>query len=159
MKGENMTLAEKLYTLRKKAGLSQEQLAEQLNVSRQAISKWESGQSVPESDKLVSVSNYFSVSLDYLLKEDNELGPTAQSIPQKKSTGKAAHLIGLLCCIVGAVCLIIKVVLSLLDPGVSDGLSESSVIRIDGNGIFLILCVAAVVLGVLLLLKDRNQRN
>lgn len=159
MKGENMTLAEKLYMLRKKAGLSQEQLADQLNVSRQAISKWESGKSVPESDKLVSVSNYFSVSLDYLLKEDHELGPTAQSIPQKKKTGKASHLIGLLCCIVGAVCLIIKVVLSLLDPGVSDGLSESSVIRIDGNGIIFILCVAVVVLGVLLLLKDRNQRN
>ena len=43
-----MELSEKLYSLRKKSGLSQEQLAEQLGVSRQAISKWESGQSVPE---------------------------------------------------------------------------------------------------------------
>ncbi len=43
-----MALSDKLYMLRKKSGLSQEQLAEQLSVSRQAISKWESGQSVPE---------------------------------------------------------------------------------------------------------------
>ena len=67
-----MALSEKLYTLRKKSGLSQEQLAEQLGVSRQAISKWESGQSVPESDKLIVISNYFKVSLDYLLKEESE---------------------------------------------------------------------------------------
>ena len=71
-----MALSEKLYTLRKKSGLSQEQLAERLSVSRQAISKWESGQSVPESDKLIVISNYFKVSLDYLLKEES-----AQPIP------------------------------------------------------------------------------
>ena len=51
-------LSEKLYMLRKRSGLSQEQLAEQLNVSRQAISKWESGTSIPESDKLIAVSEY-----------------------------------------------------------------------------------------------------
>ena len=67
-----MALSDKLYMLRKKSGLSQEQLAEQLSVSRQAISKWESGQSVPESEKLIAISNYFDVSLDYLLKDENE---------------------------------------------------------------------------------------
>lgn len=67
-----MALSDKLYMLRKKSGLSQEQLAEQLIVSRQAISKWESGQSVPESEKLIAISNYFDVSLDYLLKDENE---------------------------------------------------------------------------------------
>ena len=64
-----MALPEKLYTLRKKSGLSQEQLAEALNVSRQAISKWEGGSAMPESDKLLALSNYFGVSLDYLLKD------------------------------------------------------------------------------------------
>ena len=49
-----MALPEKLYTLRKKSGLSQEQLAEALNVSRQAISKWEGGSTMPESDKLLA---------------------------------------------------------------------------------------------------------
>ena len=64
-----MALSEKLYELRKKGALSQEQLAEQLGVSRQAISKWESGKSVPETDTLISISKYFDVSLDYLMKE------------------------------------------------------------------------------------------
>ena len=65
-------LSEKLYKLRKNSGLSQEQLAEKLNVSRQAISKWESGTAVPESEKLVTISNYFGVSVDYLLKDEEE---------------------------------------------------------------------------------------
>lgn len=65
-------LSEKLYKLRKKSGLSQEQLAEQLNVSRQAISKWESGAAVPESEKLIIISEYFKVSVDYLLKDVDE---------------------------------------------------------------------------------------
>lgn len=77
-----MALSEKLYTLRRKSGLSQEQLAEQLNVSRQAISKWEAGQSIPESDKLLSISNYFNVSLDYLMKEDE----TQDAISDKEQT-------------------------------------------------------------------------
>lgn len=54
-----MALSDKLYMLRKKSGLSQEQLAEQLSVSRQAISKWESGQSVPESEKADSHKQLF----------------------------------------------------------------------------------------------------
>ena len=66
-----MALSEKLYELRKKGGLSQEQLAEQLGVSRQAVSKWESGKAVPESDTLISISKYYNVSLDYLMKEND----------------------------------------------------------------------------------------
>lgn len=65
-------LSERLYKLRKKSGLSQEQIAEQLNVSRQAISKWESGAAVPESEKLIIISEYFKVSVDYLLKDVDE---------------------------------------------------------------------------------------
>lgn len=71
-KGGAELLSEKLYKLRKKSGLSQEQLAEQLNVSRQAISKWESGAAVPESEKLIIISEYFKVSVDYLLKDVDE---------------------------------------------------------------------------------------
>ncbi len=57
-----MAISEKLYALRKKSGMSQEQLAEKLNVSRQAISKWESGSAMPETEKLIAISNYFNVS-------------------------------------------------------------------------------------------------
>lgn len=66
-------LSEKIYMLRKKSELSQEQLAEKLGVSRQAISKWESGISLPEIDKLLLLSEFFKVSIDYLVKEQNEI--------------------------------------------------------------------------------------
>lgn len=63
-----MEFSEKLITLRKGRDLTQEQLAEQLNVSRQSISKWESGQVIPEVEKIVALSKAFNVTLDYLLK-------------------------------------------------------------------------------------------
>jgi|SRR5690554_1947453 len=69
-----MTLGENINSLRKKQGMSQEQLAYELNVSRQSISKWELGESVPELEKIVALAKLFSVSTDELIKggEDNE---------------------------------------------------------------------------------------
>lgn len=67
---ETMAFGEKLRGLRRKRGLSQEELAAQLEVSRQAVSKWESGQGYPETDKLLRLSALLGCSLDYLLKED-----------------------------------------------------------------------------------------
>ncbi len=63
-----MNFSEKLFTLRKSNNLTQEQLAEELNVSRQSISKWESGQAAPELEKIISISQIFGVTTDYLLK-------------------------------------------------------------------------------------------
>ena len=63
-----MIFSEKLLTLRKAKGITQEQLAEKLDVTRQSISKWESGQSVPELEKIVALSTVFDVSTDCLLK-------------------------------------------------------------------------------------------
>ena len=65
-----MPLSQKIQTLRKERNLTQESLADQLNVSRQALSKWELGVSTPEADKIVQLSEYFNVSTDYLLKEN-----------------------------------------------------------------------------------------
>lgn len=77
-----MTLGEKIALLRRQSGQSQEALADRLNVSRQAVSKWESGASVPELDKLLALSEVFGVSTDYLLKE-GELAPqTAAAAPE-----------------------------------------------------------------------------
>lgn len=67
-----MILAEKIMQLRKKNGWSQEELAEQLNVSRQSVSKWESAQSIPDLNKILAMSELFGVSTDYLLKDDAE---------------------------------------------------------------------------------------
>ena len=63
-----MILADKLIELRKKAGMSQEELADAAGVSRQAVSKWESEQSIPDLDKVVILSEIFEVTTDYLLK-------------------------------------------------------------------------------------------
>ena len=66
-----MTFGEKLKVLRKEKGYSQEEFAGLLNVSRQAVSKWESDRGTPETDKLLQISNMFGVTLDYLLKEES----------------------------------------------------------------------------------------
>ena len=62
-----MELNEKIYDLRKKMGLSQEELAGRLNVSRQTVSKWELGDSVPDVDKVVAMAELFDISLDELV--------------------------------------------------------------------------------------------
>lgn len=67
-----MSFGEKLQQLRKEKGLSQEDLAHQLNVSRQAVSKWESQNGYPEIEKMILISDLFQVSLDYLMKKDYE---------------------------------------------------------------------------------------
>ena len=64
-----MTFSEKLMDLRRKSGLSQEQLADRLGVTRQSVSKWESGTAMPELVKLISLSDIFGVSVDYLVKD------------------------------------------------------------------------------------------
>lgn len=67
-----MKFAYKLQELRKGCGMSQEEFAELLGVSRQSVSKWESGKGYPEIDKLIFISNYFNTSLDLLLKDTQE---------------------------------------------------------------------------------------
>jgi transcriptional regulator with XRE-family HTH domain len=63
-----MTIADRIQTLRKSKGMSQEELADAAGVSRQAVSKWESEQSTPDLDKVVILSEIFDVTTDYLLK-------------------------------------------------------------------------------------------
>ncbi len=75
-----MKLSEKIYSCRKKAGLSQEALAERLGVSRQAVSKWETGETEPEIGKLRTLAAVFSVSTDWLLSEEEE-PPAPTSVP------------------------------------------------------------------------------
>ena len=67
-----MNISQKILLQRKKKGISQEDLANALNVSRQAVSKWESSQSVPDMDKIVALSSYFNITTDYLLKDEIE---------------------------------------------------------------------------------------
>ena len=67
-----MNFGEKLQKLRRGAGMSQEELARQLDVSRQAVSRWELDGTLPDAGRVVALSRIFSVSTDYLLKEELE---------------------------------------------------------------------------------------
>ena len=86
-----MKINEKIYTLRKKFGWSQDELADKLSVSRQSVSKWETGDSVPEIAKLLALAKIFSVTTDYLLDDSKE-----EYIPlqEEKSTDTADKVPG-----------------------------------------------------------------
>lgn len=80
-----MCLADKIVLQRKKHGWSQEELADRLEVSRQSVSKWESGLSNPELDKVIAMSLLFGVSTDYLLKEEINASEAADDPSDRKS--------------------------------------------------------------------------
>lgn len=118
-----MILADKIIKHRKQNGWSQEELAEQLGVSRQAVSKWESAQSIPDLDKILKLSSLFGVTTDYLLKDEIETDtysgetvlPSVRKITMEEANRflelrKKASLriaIGTLLCILSPICLMI----------------------------------------------------
>ena len=85
-----MTLGEKLKTLRASRGLSQEQLAAELNVSRQAVSKWECGDAAPDLDKLRAICAYFGVTTDHLIWENEEDAPKV-AVPAKERASRGRN--------------------------------------------------------------------
>ena len=83
-----MKLSEKILTLRKQHNLSQEELAEKLNVSRQAVSRWEVGSAQPDASNVLQLSKLFGVTADYLLNEDYE---SDHDVPAVKDTQTVAN--------------------------------------------------------------------
>lgn len=82
-----MKLNEKIMKLRKERGLSQEELGEVINVSRQAISKWENGATKPDIDKIKELAQFFNVSFDYLLNDEiDDILPKENNVKQKKKS-------------------------------------------------------------------------
>lgn len=90
-----MILADKIIDLRKKNGWSQEELASQLGVSRQSVSKWESSQSIPDLDRILKMSDIFGVSTDYLLKDDVEPADTPPQMDAPQPEEEGARMIGM----------------------------------------------------------------
>jgi transcriptional regulator with XRE-family HTH domain len=84
-------LGEKIHRLRKSKGLSQEALAGQLTVSRQAVSKWELGESVPDTENVVQLSKIFGVSTDYLLNDEYESDKDIPAVKESAKTIKADY--------------------------------------------------------------------
>lgn len=79
-----MTLGEKIQELRRRYSMSQDVLAERLEVSRQAVSKWERDEAMPETDKIIRIAQVFGVTTDYLLREESPL-PPPQEPPRRAS--------------------------------------------------------------------------
>lgn len=128
-----MLLGEKITNLRKKNGWSQEELAEMMNVSRQAVSKWEGSQSTPDLERILQLASIFSVTTDYLLKDDQDVAEYTKDEYHSDSTRvvsmqdaneylmlreEAAPKIalGVFLCIISPICLILFGVLSEVCP-------------------------------------------
>lgn len=157
-----MKFHEKLQNLRKEKLMTQEELAEKLNVSRQAVSKWESNQTMPETDKIIQIANLFDVSLDYLLKVEEEKqnkNCLMHTNTIQFRTVNKMFIIGIAVFSLGFVGILIFCILSILHPinltngkvissGFSDFLSAN-----DMWIIFLICCLFSF-LGLLLISKN-----
>ena len=150
-------LSEKIYALRRRNGLSQEQLAEKIGVSRQAISKWEGGLSTPELDKLKALSECFQVTIDELT--ENQAAPAPGHAAEEKSgpapSPKGESKAGICLCITGAVCLLLFGLLTVIHPTSVDQLNQSSVITLNGTGILIALFVLMMLLGMMMIFSKK----
>ena len=114
-----------------------------------------------ETDTLISISKYFDVSLDYLMKEENSISENAVSLEvhQTEATNKREkRILGIATCIIGVVLLIAWGIVSVFMPSASEQIGTSSMITIDGNGIFLLICLVAIIAGAVLLLKSTSNK-
>lgn len=151
-------LSEKIYLLRRKQGLSQEQLAEKIGVSRQSISKWEGGLSTPELDKLKALSECFQITLDELTTEQEPqavLDSREQKEHDTASKTTTKNKIGIALCVSGAICLILSGILMIVQPSAIDKANESSTITLNGTGILVIFFVLFMVVGIILTFKKK----
>ena len=101
-----MKLSEKIYALRTDRGLSQGDLAEKLDVSRQSVSKWETGQSVPDLDKIIKIADLFGVSVDELVRDEvrpepPKTEPRVVYVERKPKTHAAGYFIGIVMTFIG----------------------------------------------------------
>ena len=148
-------LSEKIYTLRRKSGLSQEQLAEKIGVSRQSISKWEGGQSVPELEKLIALSRCFGVSMDELT---TDAACTKDQHPEKQPhlyASRTKNTIGVILCLAGAVMLLLTGAVMLLSPGTAEQMNTASTVTVNGFGILFLFCVVVMAIGLSLILRRK----
>ena len=152
-----MILAEKITALRKKNGWSQEELAMQLNVSRQSVSKWESAASIPDLDRILQLSRLFGVTTDYLLKDDAEelAAPDVYTEEPKRSVSfdeanaflREARLsawriaIGVALCILSPIALIVLSGVAEYVPGM---LTENAALGLGFTILLLLVCGGAV---------------
>lgn len=138
-----MTIAEKLKYLRKEHNMTQEDMAEKLNVSRQTISKWETNITIPDADNIVAICKLFHITTDELLDYN------VQTIKKKKQ-----FVIDMLVLLFGIIGFIIFAIL-LLTNQIDD---KSSVITINGYGIVAIIFLILIIAFIIIMIK-RNEKK
>jgi transcriptional regulator with XRE-family HTH domain len=139
-----MEFNEKLQELRKQKGLTQEELAERLFVSRTAVSKWESGRGYPNIDSLKAIAGFFSVTVDQLLSSEELL--TAAEDSQKQTVGRLRDLwFGLT-----DLCMALLLFLPLFATETDGGVQTASLLTMTGAEVYLTATYYAVVAGAIL---------
>ena len=139
-----MEFNEKLQELRKQKGMTQEELAERLFVSRTAVSKWESGRGYPNIDSLKAIAGFFSVTVDQLLSSEELL--TAAEDSQKQTVGRLRDLwFGLT-----DLCMSLLLFLPLFATETDGGVQTASLLTLTGGEVYLTAAYYAVVAGAVL---------
>lgn len=162
-----MILADKIIQLRKKNGWSQEELADRMRVSRQAVSKWEAAQTTPDLEKILMLSRLFGVSTDYLLKDeleqeeftDDTLEPSVRRVSMEDANTYLSHrkwaavriALATMLCILSPICLILL-----------GAASEESVLPFNENfagfcGLAVLLVMVAIAVVMFLLVEARHS--
>lgn len=156
-----MKLEEKIQQLRKQKGWSQEELAFRLDVSRQSVSKWEMGTAIPDLDKVLKMSELFSVSTDYLLKDTDEREDLSAEPNERKEVRQVSDeegksyletvrenawkiALGVACCVFSPVCMMLLLGVASFVGGLTQNVAA-------GLGVAVLLAVVAV--GVTLLIN------
>lgn len=165
-----MNLSEKIRRLRKKRGISQEQLAQLLEVSRQSVSRWEAGQTLPELEKVVLLSEVFDVTTDYLLKDNVEESRSVTPAQVKAIISRTKpgvwFWIGFGLTAIGVAGILVLWIISLLNPVYTFGVELSIPRRFlvylrynEIDGILAMLLSVEGVGGLLMLLEQLRARH
>ena len=152
-------LSEKIRELRRKEGLSQEELAERVEVSRQAVSKWELGSAVPTVDKLVELADFFGVSLDWLMRGENFSQNTGskpeerpnESNEQPMRRNDSRRTAGK--CLIGTAAFAFALIAVLWIMGRLDRVSGSFAINLNGVEAIVVCAVLCAAIGSALLIS------
>jgi transcriptional regulator with XRE-family HTH domain len=150
-----MEIGERIAQLRKSRNLSQEELAEKLLVSRQIVSLWESGKSLPSTDNIKALCAFFDVSADFLIngKEAEDSGKKAEPDKSRK------HLwLDWLLLVLGVLCIVIAIPLVILYPASGDN-APTSVLTFNAYDAIIVLGLLFVILAVVLLVLKNHQRK
>ena len=138
-----MTFGEKLLKLRKENGLSQDELAVHISATRQAISRWENGSSLPETEKVVQLSRFFDVSIEYLLNDEYE---SDHNTPDTKDNGK--YRSGTIWIICGVGLLVVGIIGILLHTAMVDIIGAMPNTTYVGDGVLVPIIKFLPIVGV-----------